>query len=178
MYFSTIKITERGERGGPVEPEAATESRKDALELLRWNCPCSSPHEEKIICYGGMFQAFFWRAELRQDFGLLLEPSLAPSPKLWLHELWGSLLRSFLGDVSQSHSVGGCERCLRLDGGWQTQHSTGHSALFCHWQNTVSVTVVTVDGAVETSGSFWREVTVLLAELNCQGCVNLSQQTG
>lgn len=27
--------------------EAATESRKDALELLRRNCPWSSSHEEK-----------------------------------------------------------------------------------------------------------------------------------
>lgn len=30
------------------ELEAATESREDALESLRWNCPHSSPHKEKV----------------------------------------------------------------------------------------------------------------------------------
>lgn len=46
MYFSTIKIT--GEKELALyEAEAVTESRKDALELLRWNCPHPSSHEEK-----------------------------------------------------------------------------------------------------------------------------------
>lgn len=59
------------------ELKAATESRKNALEWLRWNCPYSSPHEERVSYTKVDVLGLWFKSRPEADLGLLLVSSLA-----------------------------------------------------------------------------------------------------
>lgn len=67
------------------ELKATTESREDALEWLRWNCPHSSPREERVkVDVLGLW----FKSRPEAYLGLLLVSSLAVPSEVTVMAAW------------------------------------------------------------------------------------------